>query len=167
MRRLAVPSFGVVSIVQVPGTPSYGQGGWGTHSGYIRRYDSDVPGELKHLAITGALGLIIRNPYVSLGLGLVHGIFHLGTLSITKQDGSVWVDGVMIELPFDQRPGGGGPGQSPISTIPPLSLEATGASLTQLGKPGVPASSSKRGSRPRRKCKPGYRWNGHRCVRKD
>ena len=64
-------------------------------------------------------------------------------------------------------PGGGGPGTYPISTTPPLSLEATGASLTQPGKSGGPASSSKRRSRPRRKCKPGYRWNGHRCVRKD
>ncbi len=57
-------------------------------------------------------------------------------------------------LPFPMRPGmslgGGGPGPSPISTDPPLSLEATGASLAQLGKPGGPASSSKRRSRPRR-----------------
>ena len=68
---------------------------------------------------------------------------------------------------FTLTPGGGGPRASPISTTPPLSLEATGASLAQLGKSGGPASSSKRRSRPRRKCKPGYRWNGTRCVRKD
>jgi hypothetical protein len=64
-------------------------------------------------------------------------------------------------------PGGGGPVAYPISTTPPLSLEATGASLTQPGKTEGPARVSKRGSRPRRKCKPGYRWNGRRCVRKD
>jgi len=63
-------------------------------------------------------------------------------------------------------PGGGGPGQSLISTTPP-SITATGASLAQSGKTEGPARASKRGSRPRRKCKPGYRWNGHRCVRKD
>ena len=63
-------------------------------------------------------------------------------------------------------PGGGGPGHSLTSTTP-SSLEATGASLAQRGKSGGPASSSKRRSRPRRKCKPGYRWNGYRCVRKD
>ena len=63
-------------------------------------------------------------------------------------------------------PGGGGPEAAQISTTPPLSLEATGASLAQLGKSGGPASSSKRRSRPRRKCKPGYRWNGTRCVPK-
>jgi len=56
--------------------------------------------------------------------------------------------------------GGGGPGQSPISTNSPLSLEATGAILEQLGKPGGPASGSKRRSRPRRKkCPPGFRWS--------
>lgn len=67
---------------------------------------------------------------------------------------------------FTLSPGGGGPGHSLTSTNPPLSLEATGASLAQSGKSGGPASSSKRGSRPRRKCKPGYRWNGTRCVPK-
>ena len=67
-------------------------------------------------------------------------------------------------------PGGGGPGLSLTSTTPPLSLEATGASLTQLGKPGGPARLSKRGSRPRRKrCPKGYRWSRrHRkCMRAD
>jgi len=72
----------------------------------------------------------------------------------------------ILGLGSPDSPGGGGPGPSPISTIPPLSVEATGASLAQLGKSGGPASSSKRRSRPRRKCKPGYRWNGHRCVPK-
>ena len=63
-------------------------------------------------------------------------------------------------------PGGGGPGLSLTSTNPPPSVEATGASFAQHGKTEGPARSSKRGSRPRRRCKPGYRWNGHRCVPK-
>ena len=75
--------------------------------------------------------------------------------------------GGIIRLGFSDSPGGGGPGLSPISTNPPPSVEATGASLAQHGKTEGPARSSKRGSRPRRRCKPGYRWNGHRCVRKD
>jgi len=65
-------------------------------------------------------------------------------------------------------PGGGGPGPSPISTTPPLSLEATGASLAQVGKPGGPASSAKRRSRPRRKkCPKGYHWSKYlrMCIR--
>ena len=55
-------------------------------------------------------------------------------------------------------PGGGGPGPSPISTNPPPSLEATGASLAQLGKTEGPPRVSKGGSRSRRaQCKH-YRW---------
>lgn len=68
-------------------------------------------------------------------------------------------------------PGGGGPGLSPISTNPPPSLEATGASLTQPGKTEGPARSSKRGSRSRRKkCPTGHYWSKkhRRCLpRKD
>jgi len=75
---------------------------------------------------------------------------------------------------YDKSPRGGGPGQSPISTNPPLSVEATGASLTQPGKPGGPARLSKRGSRPRRgpkgtliKCPRGYHWDKKtgRCLK--
>lgn len=89
---------------------------------------------------------------------------------------------VLIPVPFpyldftrSPSSGGGGPGELPTSTTPPPSIEAvggaisipaaTGPSLGQVGKPGGPARSTKRRSRPR--CKPGYRWNGHRCVRKD
>ncbi len=71
-------------------------------------------------------------------------------------------------------PGGGGPGQSLTSTNPPPSLEATGASLTQLGKTEGPARASQRGSRPRRgpkgtliKCPRGYHWDKKtgRCLK--
>ena len=63
-------------------------------------------------------------------------------------------------------PGGGGPGQSPISTNPPPSIEATGARPPQLGKPEGPARASKRGSRPRRKCPKGHHWNARigKCM---
>ncbi len=67
---------------------------------------------------------------------------------------------------ISRTPGGDGPG-SVVTSITPPSITATGASSAQSGKSGGPASSSKRRSWPRRKCKPGYRWNGHRCVRKD
>ena len=86
----------------------------------------------------------------------------LGAVALWKARGAI----IGISA-LTYSPGGGGPVAYPISTTPPLSLEATGAILEQLGKPGGPASSSKRRSRPRRKCKPGYRWNGRRCVRKD
>ena len=65
-------------------------------------------------------------------------------------------------------PGGGGPGLSLISTNPPPSIEATGASFAQLGKTGGPARASKQGSRPRRKkCPKGYHWSKYlrMCIR--
>ena len=154
---------------QVPGNTIPGAGGYGSYPGnlYRDRYDWIIMpgGELRHVAFSAGVGLVARNPYVSAGLGVLHGLSHMFKPGHDPAGPSFteWITGTWIS----SSPGGGGPGQSPISTIPPLSLEATGASLTQLGKPGVPASSSKRGSRPRRKCKPGYRWNGHRCVRKD
>ena len=155
---------------QVPGTPSYGQGGWGTHPGhhYSDRYDWLFRRESAHLGTSLVIGTIARNPYVSVGLGVLHGLTHVKLPFESGPD--IFTGSWFREFPgllgSLVSPGGGGPGQSLISTNPPLSLEATGAILEQLGKPGGPASSSKRGSRPRRKCKPGYLWNGHRCVPK-
>jgi len=72
--------------------------------------------------------------------------------------------------------GGGGPGELPASTTPPPSIEEygdvisgvvpTGPSFAQVGKPGGPASSAKRRSRPRRGCPVGYIWSKklRKCV---
>ncbi len=71
-----------------------------------------------------------------------------------------------LNPPYSPR--GGGPGLSPISTDPPPSLEATGASLAQRGKPGGPSRASQKGSRPRRKkCPKGYHWSKYlrMCIR--
>ena len=98
--------------------------------------------------ITSSIGLVFRNPYVTVGIGILHGLGHMFKPGHNPAGPSFteWITGT-----YDSSsPGGGGPGQSPISTTPPLSLEATGAILEQLGKPGGPASSSKRRSRPRR-----------------
>ncbi len=67
-------------------------------------------------------------------------------------------------------PGGGGPGQSPISTDPPPSVEEVGTLIPQGGHPmqvGHPDSPEASRGRSRKRCPPGYRWNGRRCVRKD
>ena len=120
--------------------------------------------ELLHFIISGGIGLAARNPYVSIGMGILHGLGHVFKPSHNPYGPSFteWITGTYVPLSL----GGGGPEQPLISTTPPLSVEATGAILEQFGKPGGPASSSKRRSRPRRKCKPGYQWNGHRCVPK-
>jgi len=153
---------------QVPGNTISGAGGYGSYPGnpYRDRYDWIIMpgGEIRHLVVSAGIGLIARNPYVSLGVGVLHGLSHVFKPGHDPAGPSFteWITGTWTP----SSPGGGGPGPSPISTDPPLSVEATGASLAQLGKPGVPASSSKRGSRPRRRCPSGYRWNGHRCVPK-
>jgi len=171
---------GVVSIAEVqsvygPLVQQQQSGGWGLlgpgSSGFVRRS--------RPLTITekGLLlaGLTLLVPHVALatrtyagGATALRYALKLG-IPYAFGVGFDWTRPIQPDMDFRFTfvPRGGGPGTSPISTNPPLSLEATGASLTQPGKPGGPARSSKRGGRPRRKCKPGYRWNGHRCVRKD
>ena len=126
-------------------------GGWGIH-GRMRHF----PGlSQEERAVLIALSTLYLPISVVRGAGI-------GTAVLWKITRLVGILG----LGPPDSPGGGGPVAYPISTTPPLSLEATGASLVQLGKSGGPASISKRRSRPRRKCKPGYRWNGTRCVPK-
>jgi len=144
-------------VPQVPGNTISGAGGYGLYPGspYYDRYDwISMPGEAPHLAASAAIGIIARNPVVSVVTGVAHAYWHLLSYAVEHADHD------------HSSPGGGGPGLSPISTNPPPSLEATGASLAQPGKTEGPARASKRGSRSRRRCKPGYRWNGHRCVPK-
>ena len=74
--------------------------------------------------------------------------------------------------------GGGGPGESSTSTDVNLTSSAAGPpGLHQQGQPlsvVVPAASisahggrrSGAKARSRKRCPPGYRWNGRRCVRK-
>jgi len=67
-------------------------------------------------------------------------------------------------------PGGGGPGQSLTSTVTPPSITEVGTMIIQGGHPmkwGHPDSSKASRGRSRKRCPPGYRWNGRRCVRKD
>ena len=66
--------------------------------------------------------------------------------------------------------GGGGPGESPTSTDSPPALHQQGQPVSVV----VPAASNsahggrRSGTKARssKRCPPGYRWNGKRCVRK-
>jgi hypothetical protein len=76
-------------------------------------------------------------------------------------------------IPFlfpSPSPGGGGPGQFPISTDSPPSMREQGRASAEPGTYGRTPSPSvgkeSRASRSRKRCPPGYRWNGQRCVRK-
>jgi len=73
----------------------------------------------------------------------------LGAVALWKARGAI----IGISA-LTYSPGGGGPGHSPTSTDPPLITEEVGRMITS-------------GGRSRKRCPPGYRWNGKRCVRKD
>jgi len=104
-----------------------------------------------HLLISGGIGVIARNPYVSVGVGILHGLGHLFKPSHDPSGPSFteWITGTYVPL----SPGGGGPGQSLTSTVTPPSVEEVGRMITS-------------GGRSRKSCPPGYRWNGKRCVKK-
>ncbi len=105
--------------------------------------------EVQHFMITAAVGGWIAKPAVSVGIGLLHWNYHVFKDQTNWLELDTWIT----------SPGGGGPG-SVVTSTTPVSLEATGASLVQLGKTEGPARASKRGSRPRRKkCPPGFRWS--------
>ena len=149
---------------QVPGTPSYGQGGWGTHPGHLPDYrwmyswGVLVGGAVLSVTAVGKLGKV--------GLGLrshayrllrpaeiLGGVAHKGGQLYMKQ--RRWQDiAVIYGLFKSSSPGGGGPGHSPTSTATPPSIEEVGRIITS-------------GGRSRKRCPSGYRWNGRRCVRKD
>ncbi len=69
--------------------------------------------------------------------------------------------------------GGGGPGESSISTVVPPSIEEIGEILSNpsivVEGPSSPPpvreiwETAREG---RKSCPPGYRWNGRRCVKK-
>ncbi len=130
---------------QVPGNTIQGAGGYGSYPGnpYRDRYVwiTMPDGEARHVAASVAIGIIARNPFVSASVGIFHGLYHVSELVYDERG----------DFRSIQSPRGGGPGHSLISTNPPLSLEATGASLAQLGKSEGPARPSKRGNRPRRR----------------
>ncbi len=100
--------------------------------------------------------------------------YRAATMADIKSELSSYVTTVLSFMTLS--PGGGGPGSYPISTDPPPSVEEVGTMITQVGDiaassdvAGRPDSSkaSRRGGRHRKRCPPGYRWNGKRCVRKD
>jgi len=66
-----------------------------------------------------------------------------------------WGDG--FDIFSIQSSGGGGPGDLPVSTTPPSLNE--GVPIVNRPPPSKPIRSRKR-------CPPGFRWNGTRCVKR-
>ena len=149
----------------VPGTPSYGYGGWGTspHSGagFAGMYQ---------------WGLLIGS--AAIGLTAVGRAYRIMPILTSKPrrffwgvligaQGSVAPDQILV-ADADSLSGGGGPGGDLTSAVPP-SITSGGAppSAEGLGRLINSAHGGGRsGAKPRKRCPPGFRWDGRRCVRK-
>ncbi len=95
-----------------------------------------------HLLVSTGIGVVARNPHVSLAVAIAHGLFHL------------------TEPYREDSRGGGGP--SALSQPPPSSSKDSrqARAAAQGGKSGAPARASTRGSRPRRgSCPKGHYWS--------
>ena len=141
-------------MVEVPGSGSQMTpgGGWRNLPQsyyYTQTYLWPSGAEMKHLALTGLIGVAVGNPVVSLGIGLIHWNYH-------------------ILKPLFTSSGGGGPGEVLTSAAPP-SITSGGAppSVEGLGRLINSAHGGGRsGAKPRKRCPPGFYWNGRRCVAK-
>jgi hypothetical protein len=146
---------------------------------------------------TGSIGsVLMKHPTLFKGLGMGPALMGLGVgitiadLQRAQKHGFGWdvkafrdkkADQLMthIMIPVILRilpsSGGGGPGESPISTVVPPSIEETGEILSDPGiEVEVPSSPQSEfesllaytSGTSRKRCPPGYRWNGRRCVKK-
>jgi len=115
--------------------------------------------------ISPPLGLASRAPMAAFALWKLRGILTLGWWISTETSSS----------------GGGGPGGVLTSATPPSVLTTyRGARPQGLGRPrGAPPSveglgrlinsahgGGRSGAKPRKRCPPGFYWNGRRCVAK-
>jgi len=124
--------------------------------------------EVGHFIATGAIGLTVANPVVSVGLGLVHWNYHI--LRPLGED--VYAE-IVSSLPTYgdlSSSGRGGPGEYPTSTASPLSLEQIGKASEHTSSPAAAGNSAhggrRSGSKPRKKCPPLMRWSTDlkKCV---
>ena len=135
---------------------------------------------------TGSIGsVLMKHPTLFKGLGMGPALMGLGVgitiadLQRTQKHGLGWDVKAFREAKADQlithimipvilrilpSSGGGGPGESPISTVVPPSIEEVGEILSNPGiaveVPSSPRRSTSKKRRKRRKrCPPGFRWS--------
>ncbi len=72
----------------------------------------------------------------------------------------------LVFLMLATSSGGGGPGEVLTSAAPPSITYRGGPTWPQgLGRPIISAHGGGRsGAKPRKRCPPGFHWNGRRCV---
>ncbi len=143
---------------EVPGTPSYGYGGWGTspHAG------AGSAGLYQWGLLIGStvIGLtVVGKVYRVVGLPSTAGRRFLFSLLVGAQ-GSF--------APVEISSGGGGPGGVLTSAVPPSVTSGGAPSSTEgLGRLVNSAHGGGRsGAKPRKRCPPGFMWDGRRCVRR-
>jgi len=143
---------------EVPGTPSYGYGGWGT---------SPYPGgssglyQWGLLIASGAIGLTaVGRAYRIIGLTSKTSRFLWSFMVGT----SIGIAPPGVTVPSS---GGGGPGEVLTSAAPPSLTSYRGGRLQGIGRTATTSLVGRRkGAKPRKRCPPGFRWDGRRCVRK-
>ena len=106
------------------------------------------PAEQKHLLVSAVVGIAARNPYVFVASGLAHAGYHL----LSK-----YLDSGSSSETYQQN---GGPETK--STYKPSGRSPS------LGARSVSSAHGGRrsGSKPRKRCPTGFRWNGRRCVKR-
>jgi len=68
---------------------------------------------------------------------------------------------------WDSPTGGGGTGGEPTTTDPEQVFGGEPTAPASLGGRSISAHGGRRkGAKPRKRCPPGFRWDGRRCVRK-
>jgi len=154
----------------VPGSPSYGYGGWGTspHAG----------------AGSAGLyqwGLLIGSTAIGLtALGKGYQLVGIPSTPVRRFLWSLLIGAQGSIAPPETSSGGGGPGGVLTSAAPPSLTSYRGGRPQGLGRPpgGAPSSAEglgrliisahgggRSGAKPRKRCPVGYRWNGRRCVK--
>ena len=147
---------------------------WGVVGGYrqsstwrgpVLTQDQWLAVTLLTSVISPPLGLMSRAPMAAFALWKLRTALLLGWWVITETPSS----------------GGGGPGGVLTSATPPSVLTTYRGDRPQgLGRPGGAPSSieglgrlvdsahggGRSGAKPRKRCPPGFRWDGRRCVRK-
>ena len=145
-------------MVEVPGTPPYGYGGWGT---------SPHPGA----GSTGLMqwGFLIGS--AAIGLTVAGRAYRLVAIPSTAARRFLWslLIGAQGSLaPVETSSRGGGPGGVLTSAVPPATTAVGAPSSTEgLGHLIISAHGGGRsGAKPRKACPPGFYWDGRRCLRK-
>lgn len=64
-------------FTSIPGYPGFNPRGYHETQGMRDVVDAHVPVEVQHFAVSSAINILARNPYVFVGIGLIHAGYHI------------------------------------------------------------------------------------------